>query len=104
MSANEAADRIRRRQTSSRELTEALLQRIDAVDSSLNAIVELRSEEALAEASAADAADAESRGRPLHGVPMTVKEAFNVAGLHTTWGNPLYETTSPTATQQWSPD
>jgi amidase len=90
MSANEAADRIGRSQASSRELTEALLGRIDAVNSSLNAVVELRSEEALAEASAADAGLAEGRHRPLHGVPMTIKEAFNVAGLHTTWGNPVF--------------
>src|SRR5215203_2002191 len=28
---------------------------------------------------------------PLHGVPLTVKEAFNVEGLHTTWGNPEWK-------------
>ena len=80
---------------SSRELTERLLARIDTVDPTVNAVVELRREAALAEASAADrAADRAVGGGvlgPLHGVPMTVKEAFNVAGLHTTWGNPAFQ-------------
>ena len=54
-------------------------------------MVELRGEEALAEAAAAD--EATARGGelgPLHGVPMTVKDSFDVAGLHTTWGNPAF--------------
>jgi amidase len=89
-SATEAAELVRRKEVSSRELTESLLVRIDAVDSSVNAVVELRAEEALEEAAAADASVGESLGRPLHGVPITIKEAFNVAGMHTTWGNPAF--------------
>jgi oligopeptide transport system ATP-binding protein len=45
-------------------------------------------------AAAAGADGAVARGDrvgPLHGVPMTIKEAFNVAGLHTTWGNPDFK-------------
>jgi amidase len=89
-SATEAAELVRRKEVSSRELTESLLARIDAVDSLVNAVVELRAEEALEEAAAADASVGESVGRPLHGVPITIKEAFNVAGMHTTWGNPAF--------------
>ena len=90
-SAAAAAGMIRRREISSRELTELVLSRVDAVNPTLNAIVELRREAALAEAAAADEAVARSgRTGPLHGVPMTIKEAFNVAGLHTTWGNPAF--------------
>lgn len=91
LSATEAVELVRSRQVSSRELTEALLARIDAVNPSLNAVVELRAEAALKEAAAADAALEHGLRGPLHGVPITIKDAFNVAGLHTTWGNPAFE-------------
>jgi amidase len=86
-----AAAMIRNREVSARELTELVLGRVDAVNPKLNAVVELRREAALQEAAAADQAIA--RGEPvgpLHGVPMTVKEAFHLAGLHSTWGNPAF--------------
>jgi amidase len=71
-----------------------LLARIDAINPAVNAVVERRVEAALQEATAADQALADgvdgARG-PLHGVPMTIKESFNVAGLHTTWGNPAFK-------------
>ncbi len=90
-SATDAADAIRRRRISSRELTELVLARIDAINPSLNAIIELRREAALGEASAADRAITGGLELgPLHGVPITVKDAFDVAGMHTTWGNPAF--------------
>jgi amidase len=82
---------VRRKEVSSRELTELLLARIDALNPDVNAVVELRPEAALKEADAADRATADAVLRPLHGVPTTVKESFNVAGLHTTWGNPAFK-------------
>jgi amidase len=89
--ATDVARRLRDRQLSSRELTQALLARVEAVDPTLNAVVELRGEQGLAEAAAADQATARGGGLgPLHGVPMTIKESFDVAGLHTTWGNPAF--------------
>jgi len=91
-SATDAARTLRRKERSSRELTEMLLARIEAANPALNAVVELRREAALREAAAAD--DTTARGDdagPLHGVPMTIKDSFNVAGLHTTWGNPAFE-------------
>jgi amidase len=91
-SAADAADLVRHRGISSRELTELLFARIDAVDKELNAVVEVRQEAALREASAADQAIADGGELgPLHGIPMAVKESFNVAGLHTTWGNPAFK-------------
>src|SRR6266571_2861799 len=91
-SATAAAERLQRKEVSSRELTEAMLARIDSINPLVNAIVELRREEALRESSAADQAIARDElGGPLRGVPITVKEAFNVAGLHTTWGNPEFK-------------
>src|SRR5262245_34998408 len=80
-------DLLQRKEISSPEITQLMLERIDRLDPSLNAVVELRAEQALAEAAAADEAIAHGSRRPLLGVPMTVKEALNVAGLHTTWGN-----------------
>ena len=89
--AYQAAELIRRGEASSRELTELALARVDAVNRTMNAMVELSRETALRDAAAADAAIA--RGDPvgpLHGVPISVKEALNVAGMHTTWGNPAF--------------
>jgi amidase len=90
-SATDAADMVSRKLISSRELTELLLARIDAVNPPLNAVVELRREAALREAAAADRALAHAPPGPLHGVPMTIKDSFNVAELHTTWGNPAFK-------------
>jgi Amidase len=90
-SATDAAEVVRRKEVSSRELTELLLARIDALNPDVNAVVELRQEGALKEADAADRATADGVPGPLRGVPMTVKESFNVAGLHTTWGNPAFK-------------
>ena len=87
-SATDAADMLRRKVISSRELTELLLARIDAVDPAINAVVELRRDAALREADGADRAGGDG---PLHGVPMTIKDSFNVVGLHTTWGNPAFK-------------
>ncbi|HSK83386.1 MAG TPA: amidase family protein [Rubrobacter sp.] len=91
-SATDAAQAVRRKEVSSRQLTEMLLTRIEEVNPELNAVVELRREAALREADAADEATAHGDATgPLHGVPMTIKDSFNVAGLHTTWGNPAFE-------------
>jgi amidase len=87
--ATNVAKQLKGGEISSRELTESLLARIEAVNPRLNAIVELQGEAAMEEASAADKAIVEGHDLgPLHGVPMTIKDSFNVAGMHTTWGNP----------------
>jgi amidase len=91
-SASDAAAMVRRKDVSARDLTDQLLARIDAVNPALNAVVELQRDTAVREADAADRAIA--RGEdvgPLHGVPMTIKDSFDVAGLHTTWGNPAFK-------------
>jgi amidase len=91
-SATDAARMLGRREISARELTRMLFDRIDVVNPSVNAVVELRREAALRDAGQAD--DAIARGDdlgPLHGVPMTIKDSFNVAGIHTTWGNPAFK-------------
>jgi amidase len=91
-SAAGAARMLRRGEIAAGELVELLFARIDAVNPALNAVVELRREAALREAAAADQAIARGdQVGPLHGVPMTVKDSFNVAGMHTTWGNPAFK-------------
>ena len=90
-SATETAELLRRKVISSRELTAALLDRIEAVNPPINAVVEVRREQAMADALVADEAIAGGTEMgPLHGVPMTIKDSFDVAGLHTTWGNPVF--------------
>src|SRR2546426_3819020 len=86
-SATTLARAIRAKEISSAEVVHAYLQRIEAVNPQLNAVVQLRAEAAQAEARAADAALA--RGQllgPLHGVPMTIKDSLDTAGVITTGG------------------
>ena len=89
LSATELARRIRDREMSSTEVVNAHLARIDAVNPALNAVVRILADEARAAAVLADRrlAAGETLG-PLHGVPFTVKENIDMAGLPTTWGVP----------------
>ena len=90
MSALQLAARIRNGESSSREVMEAHLARVDAVNPHLNAIVRRLDDEALAAADAADAAVAAGAELgPLHGVPCTIKENVDVAGTPTTQGIPF---------------
>jgi amidase len=77
---------LRSRRISAVEALEQAIGRIEARDGELNAVVVRDLERARTAAAAADAALAAGDRRPLLGVPMTVKESFNVAGLPTTWG------------------
>jgi len=90
-SATELARQIRERRIGCVELLDLFVTRAERLNPALNAIVVWQVEQARERARAADAALA--RGAPcgpLHGVPMTVKESFNIAGLPTTFGNPLW--------------
>lgn len=89
-SATEVAGMLRRREVSARELTDLVLDRIDELNPALNAVTEVRRDAALAQAAAADRAIAAGLTAPLLGVPMTIKEAFNVTGFRTTWGEPAF--------------
>ena len=83
------------RQVSSVELVEQAITRITKQDARINAVVVRDFERAGVSAGEADAALARGERRPLLGIPMTVKELFNVAGLPTTWGLP--------AARDWRP-
>src|SRR5437016_6139729 len=83
------------RKLSSAELVDQAIARIEAYDTRINAVVVRDFERAHAAAQAADAALARGERRPLLGLPITVKEAFNVAGLPTTWGIPAFKGWQP---------
>ncbi|HET6900342.1 MAG TPA: amidase, partial [Vicinamibacteria bacterium] len=85
LSARALADSLRRGALSSEAAVRAFLERIEAVNPRLNAVVQLRAEAALEEARAADRVAPARRG-PLHGLPMTLKDSLDTAGLVTTGG------------------
>lgn len=85
-SATEIARRIREREVSSAEVVEAHLRRIAQVNLTLNAVVTL-TDDAYEQARKADAAlHAGELWGTLHGVPMTIKDSFDTAGVVSTWG------------------
>jgi fatty acid amide hydrolase len=89
LSAAELARLIAAGEVSAREAVEAHVARIEAVNPKLNAVVVRRFDEARAEAAAADAARSrKERLGPLHGVPVTIKESFDVICTPTTMGLP----------------
>jgi len=86
-SASKLAKAIRDKTVSSREVIEAHLQRIDAVNDTVNAITAVLADDALAAADSADASVAAGDAiGPLHGVPITVKANIDVSGSATTQG------------------
>ncbi len=90
--ATELVAAIKRKEMSSVELTRQYIQQIESRDDEINAVVVRDFERALAAAQSADAALAAGQDLgPLHGIPMTIKEAYNIAGLPTTWGIPELE-------------
>ncbi len=85
--ARQVAAAIAAKDVSSREVLDHLLDRVARLDGPVNAVVTIDVERARDEAAAADAAVARSdRLGPLHGVPMTVKDSWQTAGMRTTSG------------------
>src|SRR3954468_20731450 len=89
-SAAELSAAMADRDVSAVELTEEAIARIGQYDGGINAICVPDLDRALASARNADAARAAGDTSPLLGIPVTVKESFNVAGLPTTWGIPAF--------------
>jgi len=90
----ELAGMIRNREIKSEELLDYYLERTAKHNEALNAIVVFDTDRARIAARRADARL--ERGEPcgpLHGVPMTIKESYSVAGLPSTFGNPVYRDT-----------
>ncbi|HEV3397453.1 MAG TPA: amidase family protein, partial [Xanthobacteraceae bacterium] len=87
--AKRLAGHLRRRKVGCLELLDHYLTRVERHNPRLNAIIATDIDGARKRARAADRALAKGEvWGPLHGVPMTIKESYDVAGLPTTWGMP----------------
>ena len=98
MTILEAAAQLRAKATTSRQLTEACLTRIEALNPRLNAFLTITADHALTQADQADRelATGHSRG-PLHGIPIALKDVFETKGIRTTVGSLLFQHHIPTA-------
>jgi amidase len=93
-SATQLVADIKAKRVGARELLELYLARLDRFNPEINAVIQEDREGARKQADLADQALASSANAgqdlgPLHGLPMTVKESFNIAGMPTTWGMPI---------------
>ncbi|SFI74554.1 amidase [Amycolatopsis sacchari] len=94
--AAELLTALRAGDVTSLELTDEAIARIERDDEVLNAICVTDFDRARTAAREADQARARGEDRPLLGIPVTVKESYNIAGLPTTWGVPRYRDFVPT--------
>lgn len=104
--ARKLASMIRNKKIGALELLDHYIARIEKYNSKLNAIIATDFDFARKRAKGADRALAKGKSwGPFHGVPMTIKEAFDVAGMPTTWGAPEFKTniakTDAVAVQRW---
>jgi aspartyl-tRNA(Asn)/glutamyl-tRNA(Gln) amidotransferase subunit A len=97
LTAHEAADLLERRDVSARELTDAYLERIEAVEQSvpIRAYVRVTEAEARAQADTADRRLADGERGPLLGVPMALKDLLSTRGIVTTCSSRMLENFVP---------
>ena len=89
-SASTAARAVSYGEVTSQELTKTILRRVETYNPILNAIITILEKEALAAAKRADeAVKSGEKLSPLHGVPVTVKDCFEIKGVRTTAGSKL---------------
>src|SRR5579872_5966662 len=88
---------LRRRQVSSVEVVRRYLERIAEVNPGLNAVVTVRADEAIRDAEAAEASIKAGTAGPLAGLPFTVKDTIETAGVRTTAGSKLLAEYVPVA-------
>src|SRR4051794_5078487 len=90
LTIREVGAKLRRRELSPVELTEAILARIDRLQPRLNAFITVMHDEALQQARAAEQALAAGTDLgPLHGVPISLKDLYQTAGVKTTGGSKI---------------
>ncbi|MFE9763198.1 amidase [Streptomyces sp. NPDC005808] len=93
--AEEIAAALRAGEVTSTELTDEAIACIERDDKAINAICVPDFDRARAAARGADQARARGEDRPLLGIPVTVKECYDIAGLPTTWGMPPHRNYMP---------
>ncbi|MFD5552742.1 amidase [Streptomyces sp. NPDC127068] len=86
---------LRAGEVTSAELTDETIAHIEREDGAINAICVPDFDRARAAARAADRARARGADLPLLGIPVTVKESYDIAGLPTSWGMPLHRNHRP---------
>ncbi|MGI9287791.1 MAG: amidase [Pseudomonadales bacterium] len=89
-SATELVAQLKRKEIGSLELCDYFIDRIERLDGDINALIVRDFDRARETARAADNKPEYTHG-PLHGLPMSIKESYNIAGLPTTWGIPEYK-------------
>ena len=95
-SAHEILEKIKQGEVSSLEVLESFLAQVEKVNPKINAIVALDIERAKEKAKEADnKISLKSKIGPLHGLPMTIKDAFEVEGIVSTGGNPAWKDNIP---------
>jgi aspartyl-tRNA(Asn)/glutamyl-tRNA(Gln) amidotransferase subunit A len=91
LSSEQACDLLRTRQISAVELTQAVLDRIVALDNEIKAYLTLVPEMALQQAAEADRRRAEGEDHPLLGMPLAIKDVISVEGVPMTCGSRILE-------------
>ena len=95
LTIHEALEVLRRRELSSSELTQAVLDRILAVDNDIKAYITLTPETALLEAHKADELRAAGEDAALLGIPLAIKDNICLQGTPTTCGSRILESFIP---------
>ena len=96
LSISQLQQKLRAKELSPVELTDAYLERIHRLDNKLNTYICVLGDTARAEARSAEAEIAQGRWRgPLHGIPLGIKDLFDVAGVPNTMGSKLLRDNVP---------
>src|SRR3972149_2840002 len=91
----EAATQLRKKETSSVELTQAMLKRIEAINPSLNAFLTVTADVALEQARQADARIKAGNASPLTGIPIAIKDVICTKDVQTTAGSKILKGYKP---------
>ncbi len=96
LTIQEAHELLKAKEISSRELTRAVLDRIESVENKVDAFITITHEKALAAADAADGQIGQGNISPLTGIPIGVKDLICTNGIKTTCGSHILENFIPT--------